>query len=188
MLASPNRGPIIRMANSPRATNAPSTGINCCCCSCFTCLNTGFVRSEDGILKIVQVILASFCQSLAINFGLPYAATMGTAYHGFLTTVSWGLMTSFLLLVCYIFSTNSFNLIRQSLFELFFNAMASFSYLSSSFYLAFAVTTFLYPQYIIVPYFQVYPAMSAAYMLGGIVGILHGYDAYKAYKFYKGYR
>lgn len=48
--------------------------------------------------------------------------------------------------------------------EITFNAVASFSYLSSCSYLGFAVNTFLYPLYIITPFFQVYPAMTAAYV------------------------
>lgn len=42
--------------------------------------------------------------------------------------------------------------------------VACFSYLSSCSYLGFAVNTSLYPMYLVTPYFQVYPAMSAAYV------------------------
>lgn len=48
--------------------------------------------------------------------------------------------------------------------EILFNAVACFSYLSSCSYLGFSVNTLLYPLYVVTPYFQVYPAMSAAYV------------------------
>lgn len=94
--------------------------------------------------------------------------------------------------------------------------MASFSYISSSSYLALAVNTYLYPMYLIIPHFTVYPALTAAYVsrypkkteyavfcylqmseiinwfvekvLGSIVGLIHGYETYKAYRYFKGYR
>lgn len=142
-------------------------------------LNRNYIR-----IFILQV-LGSFCQSLAFNYGLHYAATIGPAYQSFLTTACWCLMTTILLLFSYVFSEKSSILVRQSLFvsrnyqsllgtdaitfllllqETVFNAVACFSYLSSCSYLGFSVNTFLYPLYIVTPYFQVYPAMSAAYV------------------------
>lgn len=172
----------------PTAHRSTNTGINFCCCQCCTCLNLRIFQTEPGLIKIGQAILGFLCQSLAINFGLPYAATIGPSYHGFLTTSSWCLMTTFILICCYLFSTNSYSLLRQSLFETLYNAIAACSYISASSYLAFAVNTFLYPLYLITPYYQVYPAMSAAYMLGTLAGLLHAYDAYRSYKYLKGYR
>ncbi|KAF2884515.1 hypothetical protein ILUMI_21660 [Ignelater luminosus] len=122
---------------------------------------------------ISSQILGLFCQSLAINFGLGYAGVLGSSYHGFLTTASWSLMTTLMLLFCYVFSEKSFSLVRQSLFETVFNAVACFSYISSCSYLGFAVNTFLYPMYIITPFFQVYPAMTAAYVNIGRGGWNH---------------
>lgn len=45
-----------------------------------------------------------------------------------------------------------------------FNALASFLYLSSASYLAFSTKIFLLPEYYIKPGFDVYPAMTAAYV------------------------
>ncbi|XP_017768304.1 PREDICTED: uncharacterized protein LOC108556631 [Nicrophorus vespilloides] len=163
-------------------------GIECCCFSCCTCINIGFLKTENGLLKIAEIILGSFCQFMAVNFGLSYVATMGVAYQGFVTTAVWCVMTTFLLSVCYLVSYKSASLIRQSLFELVFNTVAAFNYISASSYLGFVVKTLLYPQYIITPHFEVYPAMTTAYMIGTLVGIVHAYDAYKSYKYYKGYR
>ncbi|GJQ71595.1 hypothetical protein Trydic_g11298 [Trypoxylus dichotomus] len=134
------------------------------------------------------MILGSFCQSLAINFGYQYSGSIGPAYYSFLTTASWSLMTVLLLLFCYIFSGKSQYLMRQSLFETAFNGVAAFCYISSCSYLGMIVNSVLYPMYTVTPFFQVYPAMTGTYILGTIVGIIHGYDCYKSYRFFKGYR
>lgn len=91
-----------------------------------------------------------------------------------------------------------------------FNALACFLYLSSASYLAFSTKVFLLPEYYIRPGFDVYPAMTAAYVrvvalkillpisdllykvffylsqtLSGFVGVLHGIDAYFSYVHYR---
>jgi hypothetical protein len=48
--------------------------------------------------------------------------------------------------------------------ETLFNAVAALLYISSSSYLSYAVNIFLRPLYIVTPFFQVYPAMTAAYV------------------------
>ncbi|KAK2575535.1 hypothetical protein KPH14_011255 [Odynerus spinipes] len=69
--------------------------------------------------------------------------------------------------------------------EMMFNAVASFLYLSSASYLAFSTKVFLLPEYYLKPGFDVYPAMTAAYIMSGIVGVLHGADAYFSYVYYR---
>ncbi|KAJ8959814.1 hypothetical protein NQ318_011546, partial [Aromia moschata] len=209
-------------------------------------------QTMNKVFFLLQA-LGFFCQSLALNFGIQYAGTIGPSFQSFVTTASWCLMTSFLLLFCYVFSQKSFNLLKSSLFktskatmdldpynndpkvmkkervghveknawepgsvmrrkqtrdsgeeETAFNAIASFSYITSCSYLGYAVNVFLQPMYLITPYYQVYPAMSAAYvsmgnyrllnyirgvrMVGTLLGVVYGYDAYKSYKYFKGYR
>ncbi|XP_018562286.1 protein singles bar [Anoplophora glabripennis] len=163
-------------------------GVHCCCCRCCTCLQLHILRTEPGILKLAEIGLGFFCQSLALNFGVQYAGTLGASLLSFITTASWCLMTSFLLMLCYVFSQKSFNLLKSSLFETAFNSIAAFSYITSCSYLGYAVNVFLQPMYLVTPYFQVYPAMSAAYMVGTLAGVVYGYDAYKSYKYFKGYR
>jgi hypothetical protein len=48
--------------------------------------------------------------------------------------------------------------------ETLFNAVAAVLYASSSGYLSYAVNIFLRPLYVVTPFFQVYPAMTAAYV------------------------
>nr|CAH7757063.1 unnamed protein product [Callosobruchus chinensis] len=167
---------------------AGTKGISCCCCTCCSCLNLQILKTEPGLVKLAELLLGFFCQSLALNFGAQYSSTIGASFQSFITTASWCLMTTFLLLLCYVFSQKSYGLLKSSLFETLFNGIAAFSYLSSCSYLGWTVNMVLQPLYLVTPYFQVYPAMSAAYMMGSLLGILYAYDAYKSYKHFKGYR
>ncbi|XP_076240654.1 MARVEL domain-containing protein sing isoform X2 [Calliopsis andreniformis] len=168
-------GPVIRMSST--GTHAIG-GVECCFCRCCTCIHVEFLKSMPGILKLSET-------SLLINYGLRYSTTIGSAFEGSLTTSSACFLTSAVLLACYIVSEKSYRLIRSSLFEMMFNALASFLYLSSASYLAFSTKIFLLPEYYVKPGFDVYPAMTAAYILSGFVGILHGADAYFSYVHYK---
>ncbi|XP_043499700.1 protein singles bar [Polistes fuscatus] len=175
-------GPIIRMSSS--GTHGAG-GIECCCCRCFTCIHVEFLKTLPGIMKVCETIISGLIQSLLINYGLRYSASIGSAFEGSLTTSSACFLTSTVLFVCYILSEKSYRLIRSSLFEIMFNALASFLYLSSASYLAFSTKLFLLPEYYLKPGFDVYPAMTAAYIMSGVVGVLHGFDAYFSYVYYK---
>ncbi|XP_042883089.1 protein singles bar-like [Penaeus japonicus] len=70
--------------------------------------------------------------------------------------------------------------------ETIFNCLACILYLLSSSHLSWAVQTWLWPQYRITPYYTVYPAMTACYVLGLVLGIMHGIDAWLAYRNLKG--
>jgi hypothetical protein len=63
---------------------------------------------------------------------------------------------------------------RVHLQETLFNAVAALLYASSSGYLSYAVNIFLRPLYVVTPFFQVYPAMTAAYVSPvGVCPIAH---------------
>ncbi|KAG4067943.1 hypothetical protein HA402_010629 [Bradysia odoriphaga] len=178
---------VIRMPNQI-SSNTGSGGINICCCRICTCVNLEFLTTKNGLFKLSEVILGSLCQTLLIRFGLPYANDIGQAFISFLTTVASCLTTASILLLCYVVSSKSFQLIRQSLFEVVFNAVSCFFYLSASSYMGFAVNVWLYPRFVIQSGYMAYPAMMAAYYVGGLVGIIHGVDAYWAYRYFRGYR
>ncbi|XP_033219850.1 protein singles bar [Belonocnema kinseyi] len=182
-----NSGPIIRMAPASMGTHGAG-GIECCFCRCCTCIHIVFLKTLPGVIKILETVIGGFIQSLLINYGLRHSATIGTAFEGALTTSSACFFTSSVLLACYFISEKSYRLIRASLFEMMFNAMACFFYLSSASFLAISTKMFLMAQYYILPGFEVYPAMTAAYMLSGVVGVLHGADAYFSYLHYKNTR
>ncbi|XP_076377301.1 MARVEL domain-containing protein sing isoform X2 [Megalopta genalis] len=154
-------GPIIRMSSG--GTHAAG-GVECCCCRCCTCIHVEFLKTMPGIIKLCETIISGLIQSLLINYGLRYSTTIGSAFEGSLTTSSACFLTSAVLLACYVVSEKSYRQIRSSLFEMMFNALASFLYLSSASYLAFSTKLFLLPEYYIRPGFDVYPAMTAAYV------------------------
>lgn len=97
--------------NEPR-----NRGFRVGCCRVCTCVNLEFFMSKNGILKIFEIILGSFCQTLLIQFGMDCAKDIGEAFHGFLTTVSACLTTTSILLLCYAISARTFHLVRQSIF------------------------------------------------------------------------
>ncbi|XP_073832369.1 MARVEL domain-containing protein sing [Musca autumnalis] len=163
-------------------------GIKICCCRVCTCINFGFITSRAGLLKVLQLGLASLCEGLLIKYGIPAADTIGQALTGFLTTTSYCFTTTAILLACYCFSDKSYGLIRQSLFEVLFNIVACSMYFSASSYMGFACVVWLHPQFLIKPGFWAYPAMTAAYYIGYAGGILHAIDGYLAFRHYKGYR
>lgn len=97
--------------------NFGSGGIEICCgCRVCSCIHLEFLTSQAGLLKLFEVVLGSFCQTLLVQFGMSSASDIGQAFHGFLTTASACVMTSSILLVCYILSEKTYHLVRQSLF------------------------------------------------------------------------
>lgn len=178
-------GPIIRMVSND---THGAGGIQCCFCRCCTCIHLEFFKTLPGVLKVCETVISGFIQSLLINYGLRHSSTIGNAFEGALTTSSACFFTSTVLLACYFLSEKSYRLIRASLFEVIFNSLSCFFYLSSASFLAVSTKMFLMAQYYVMPGFEVYPAMTAAYMLSGVVGLIHGADAYFSYIHYKSTR
>ncbi|KAI8435048.1 hypothetical protein MSG28_003465 [Choristoneura fumiferana] len=140
------RGPtIVRVA-----PGGGERGIKCCCCRCCECFNLGYLTSQHGLIKLAEAMLGGLCQSLLVKYGMSEAGTLGSAFHGFLTTASACLLTTALLIACY---------------ECLFNAVACFLYLSASSYMGVAVNLYLYPQYAVISMYSAYPAMTAVYIV-----------------------
>ncbi|XP_060529213.1 protein singles bar [Cylas formicarius] len=180
-----SRGPTI--VTVPVHGTSKRSGIKCCCCQCCTCINLQFLKTGPGIVKALEVGLGFLCQSLSVRYGYEYSGTIGLSLQSFLAVASWCFMTTLLLLMCYVFSSRSIHLIKSSLFEIVFNTIAAFSYLTSGSYLGYIVNLVLEPIYAITPHYGVYPAMSASYMIGSVLGIIYAYDAYNSYKYFKAF-
>lgn len=103
----------------PGRNDLESGGVNICCCRVFTCVNPGILTSNHGLLKVSEVLLGLCCQTMLVRFGMPNAEDIGQAFNSCLTTVSACLLTSALLLLCYVISIRTFHLVRQSLFVSF---------------------------------------------------------------------
>ncbi|XP_030768372.1 protein singles bar-like [Sitophilus oryzae] len=181
-----SRGPTI--VNVPVHSRRGQSGLKCCCCRCCTCIHLEFLKTPPGMIKLAELIIGFFCQSLALKYGSESSALIGISFQSFVTNIAWSLSTTFMLLVCYIFSPKSIGLIKSSLFEVLFNTVSAFTYISTCSYLGYVVNIVLEPLYWITPHYQAYPAMSAAYVAGSILGLLYAYDAYKSYRYFRGYR
>lgn len=117
-----------RSARMARQNIEEGGGIKICCCRVFTCFNLNFLSTNHGLMKVSEVILGSCCQTLLVRFGMENASDIGQAFNTCLTTVSSCLMTSSLLLFCYIISTRTFNLVRQSLFVSCLNSSSTYCF------------------------------------------------------------
>lgn len=106
----------VRSGRMVRQNIEEGGGIKICCCRVFTCVNPSFLLTNHGLMKISEVVLGSCCQTLLVRFGVESASDIGQAFQSCLSTVSSCLLVSTLLLFCYIISTRTFNLVRQSLF------------------------------------------------------------------------
>lgn len=167
---------VIRMPTTSHHRNVSNSngdgGIEICCCRVCTCIHLGFITSKHGMLKLIEVIMGSMVETLLLRFGMPYANDMGQAFNSFMTTASAFLMTSMILFGCYIISNKTFNLVRQSLFEVVFNTVGCCMYLSAASYMGFAVNVWLYPRFVITPAYMAYPAMTGCYVSYFILTII----------------
>ncbi|XP_047119908.1 protein singles bar [Schistocerca piceifrons] len=180
-------GPRVVRVRQAAPSSGGAGGVPCCgCCRCCSCLHFAFLSTTPGKIKVAEAVLGAVCQGLLVRYGLQQSALIGKSFYSFLTTASACLLTTSVLIASYLLSEKSFSLVRSSLFETLFNGTAAFLYLSASSYLAHAVLTDLWNMYTVTPFFQAYPAMTAAYVLGVVLGILHGWDAYLAYKHFRG--
>ncbi|KAL7743391.1 hypothetical protein ACLKA6_008363 [Drosophila palustris] len=171
-----------------RGVSEQPFGIKIGCCRVCTCINFGFVLSRAGMLKLMQLGLAMLCEGLLIQYGLPYAESIGQALTSLLATTGHCFSTTSILFLCYCFSDKSYSLIRQSLFETLYNAMACCMYFSSASYMGFICIVWLHPQFLVRPGFWAYPAMTATYYMAYAAGILHAIDALIALKHFRGNR
>uniref|UniRef100_A0A182QNC0 MARVEL domain-containing protein n=1 Tax=Anopheles farauti TaxID=69004 RepID=A0A182QNC0_9DIPT len=184
---------VIRMPAGSGHRNDQRTqrGFRIGCCRVCTCINLEFFVSKNGILKCFELVLGWFCQTMLVQFGMDSAKDIGEAFWGFLTTCSAFLITTTILLLCYTISARTFHLVRQSIFEVVYNGLACAMYLSASSYLGFAVNVFLYPKFLLFKttggIHSAYPAMTAVYYMGGIVGLVYGVDTFVAYRHMKGF-
>jgi len=173
--------------SSVHQTRRPKNGFKLGFCRVCTCFNVQFLTTRCGLLKIFEIVLGSCCETLLIRFGMSAAQDIGEAFFSFHSTVSACLSTSFILFVCYFLSSKTYGLMRQSIFEIFFNAFACFLYISASCYMGWSTNVYLYPQFFSSSSSTAFPAMVCVYYVGAILGIVYGMDAFVAYKDYKAF-
>jgi len=146
-------------------------------------MHNGFLKTPTAAVKILEVLIGLVCQVLLLQYGMKYGKDLGAGYSVFLTCSSACLLTTSVLLFCYMMSAKTYARVRPSLFEVVFNYVSCGLYLAASTLLAAKVHFHLYYYYNTIAGFSAYPAMTAVYVLGYIVGVLHGIDASMALKF-----
>lgn len=87
-------------------------GITVCGCRVLKCVNPHFLLTNHGLMKVSQVVLGSCCQTLLAQYGNPNDAD----FRSNLILISSGLLTSTVLLFCYMLSARTFKAVRASLF------------------------------------------------------------------------
>ncbi|GFV78296.1 transposable element Tcb2 transposase [Trichonephila clavipes] len=107
-------------------------------------------------------LFGGICVGLMITYGTPVWMTLGIAYPLFLVNSSAALLFTSVSLFCYLISEHTYRAIRTTVLEIFQNATASVLYAVGSAFLLMHTTFFLWPMYIIIPYFQAYPALMTA--------------------------
>jgi len=183
-IASPSGG---FMTRAPTNQNTPGFSV-CGVCQCCTCISLGVLTTPTGVIKCILLLLGVISHLLALQYGLEYAEKLGLGYTLFLSVNSGSILTTFVLLICYISSTPTYNKVRPSLFEVIFSGICSCLYIGSSSLLATSVYSHLYYFYLSIPGFSAYPALTAVYVLGFVNGILYGVDSTMALKFMRSLR
>jgi len=164
----------------------PEAGFNICgVCRVCTCMHNGFIKTPTGIIKTLEVVIGFVCLFLLFKYeyGLKYARDLGMGYSVIVTAASACALTSAVLLFCYMMSASTYARVRPSLFEVAFNYVCCGLYIGASTLLATQVHFELYHSYLKIAGFSAYPAMTAVYVLGYVVGVLHGIDGSMALKF-----
>merc|ERR1719500_798176 len=115
-IASPSGG---FMTRAPTHTDKAGFSV-CGVCQCCTCISLSFLTTPTGVLKIVQFILGVVCQLLLLKYGMGYADKLGIGYSIFLTSNSGSVLTTGVLLLCYVTSSPTYSRVRPSLFEVIF--------------------------------------------------------------------
>ncbi|KAG8196512.1 hypothetical protein JTE90_012326 [Oedothorax gibbosus] len=154
------------------------------CCA----LHTDFLARQPGLCKLGELLFGGICVGLMITYGTPVWITLGVAYPLFLVTSSAALVSTSVLLFCYLVSEHTYRAIRTTVLEIFQNLTASVLYAVGSAFLLMHTTFFLWPMYIIIPYFQAYPALMTAGVFGCLSSFVHAVDAYCAYRTFRSIR
>ncbi|XP_015930762.1 protein singles bar [Parasteatoda tepidariorum] len=170
--------PTIMMTTMPAVTQQKQ------CCS----LHTDFLSRQTGLCKLAEIIFGGICVGLMITFGTPVWMTLGIAYPIFLVNASASLISTSVSLFCYITSEYTYRAVRTTVLEVYQNAVAAILYAVGSSFLIMQTSFFLWPMYIIIPYFQAYPALMTAGVFGCLCSFIHAVDSYCAYKTFRSVR
>ncbi|KAH9361169.1 hypothetical protein HPB48_020843 [Haemaphysalis longicornis] len=120
--------------------------------------NEGACQAQYGSWRALSSI--SLC--LILWYGTPVWLLLGPAYPFYLTAVTCSLMGSATFLLAYLVSRNTFLVTRTTVLETIQNGVSFLLLAGSSSFLLVQTSFFLWPMYLLIPFFQAYPAMMAA--------------------------
>ncbi|KAH8019865.1 hypothetical protein HPB51_022966 [Rhipicephalus microplus] len=121
--------------------------------------------------------LSSISLCLILWYGTPVWLLLGPAYPFYLTAVTCSLMGSATFLLAYLVSRNTFLVARGTVLETIQNGVSFLLLGGSSAFLLVQTYFFLWPMYLFIPFFQAYPAMMAAGVLGAAAAAVHFMDS-----------
>ncbi|XP_064487591.1 protein singles bar-like [Ornithodoros turicata] len=165
--------------NVPLQTVVTTTGDSGVCCGCF---NFGIFNTRAGIYKLVEVILGAICLYLVLLYGTPVWLMLGPAYAFYLTSVAASLMGSSVFFFSYLLSRKTYLVARNTVLETVQNTIAFLLLSGSSAFLVVQTSLWLWPLYLLTPFFQAYPAMMAAGVLGCCAAAVHAFDGILAFR------
>merc|ERR1712123_203061 len=157
---SPSRG---LMTQTPPNSEKPGCSL-CGICRCCTCVSLGFFSTPTGVIKSLEFVFGVVSQLLLLKYGMKYTAKLGLCYSVFMTVNSGTVLTTAVLLLCYVTSTATYNRVRPSLFEAYFTGISCLLYIGASTFLGTSVHNHLYYYYHTMPGFSAYPALTAVYV------------------------
>ncbi|XP_077535248.1 uncharacterized protein LOC144147077 [Haemaphysalis longicornis] len=127
--------------------------------------------------KVTVSALSSISLCLILWYGTPVWLLLGPAYPFYLTAVTCSLMGSATFLLAYLVSRNTFLVTRTTVLETIQNGVSFLLLAGSSSFLLVQTSFFLWPMYLLIPFFQAYPAMMAAGVLGATAAAVHFMDS-----------
>ncbi|XP_012142697.1 uncharacterized protein LOC100881243 [Megachile rotundata] len=95
-------------------------------------VNTGYLKTWSGLLKLLEVALGIVCVSIIGNRFATYASYGNTEELLFLLIATTFMISSFILLVSCLASLSTSSIIAKTIFELLFHAIAFGLYLAAS--------------------------------------------------------
>lgn len=141
------------------------------------CLNLAVFNTRAGLYKVLETALSSISLCLILWYGTPVWLLLGPAYPFYLTAVTCSLMGSATFLLAYLVSRNTFLVTRTTVLETIQNGVSFLLLAGSSSFLLVQTSFFLWPMYLLIPFFQAYPAMMAAGVLGATAAAVHFMDS-----------
>lgn len=143
-------------------------------------LNTGYLKTLPGLLKLAQLIIGAVCVGIAAYYYKHYAYRVtGSPDLFFLLMTVTFLIGTFCLLASCLVSLSTGGIISKTIYELIYHSVATILLLASSLSLLIATSDHKYP-------YNTYDGYMAASVLGLVNTILYCVSAIFAQRSYRG--